>query len=246
MNYLALLEQLTARDRTRAGNKAMMLGKLMREGFRVPPGFVVFANAILSPEFQKEILHAFKNLGASKVAVRSSAVDEDSSGASWAGQLATYLNTSRSKLLNNIEACRASVHAPRARAYAKNKKPGPPAVIVQTMIKSEVSGVAFSAHPVTKDKSRIIIEAGRGLGDRLVGGEYTPDSWVISKKTGKILEFQKGSQPSQKPSLLPRQVFEIAQGVARLEKILHYAVDVEWAIARGKLYHLQARPITTL
>ena len=105
----------------------------------------------------------FKGLDAKYVAVRSSATVEDSASAAWAGQLESYLNTTEENLLDNIKKCWASLFTPRAIFYRfeqnLHKQKISVAVVVQKMVESEKSGIAFSVHPVTQDRNQLIIEA---------------------------------------------------------------------------------------
>ena len=149
-------------------------------------------NAEVPSEILKEINGAFSELHASSVAVRSSATAEDSSTAAWAGQLETYLNTNKENLQENIKKCWASLFTPRAIFYRFEKnfhhQDISVAVVVQKMVASDVSGIAFSVHPVTQDKNALIIEAGWGLGEAIVSGQITPDSYVMEKKQLKIVD----------------------------------------------------------
>ncbi|MBY0538815.1 hypothetical protein K2P56_00075 [Patescibacteria group bacterium] len=223
------------------------------------------------PEDTKsEILSAFKELGADFVAVRSSATAEDSASAAWAGQLDTFLNTTESTLLANLRKCWASLFTPRAIFYRFEKglhlEKVSVAVVVQKMIQSEVAGIAFSVHPVTEDRDQIIIEAGWGLGEAVVSGEITPDSYVVTKKARKIIDvniseqergiFKKSdggsgwmdisSEKIKKQKLSEEQILALTEEVVRIEKHYDFPVDVEWALEGGKFYITQSRPITTL
>src|SRR3989344_5126921 len=130
-------------------------------------------------DIQSVILNSFQELGAKFVAVRSSATAEDSKTASWAGELETYLYVTRANLVNTVKICWSSLFTPRAIFYRHEKKllktKVSVAVVVQKMINSEVSGIAFTVHPVTKDYNQMIIEAGFGLGEAIVSGSITPD-----------------------------------------------------------------------
>ena len=142
--------------------------------------------AAMPEDIAGEITEGFEKLGAQYVAVRSSATAEDSSSAAWAGQLDTFLNTTRADLLKNVQRCWASLFTPRAIFYRFEKGMHGThisvAVVIQTMIQSEVSGIAFSVHPVTEDRNQLIIEAGFGLGEAIVSGQVTPDSYVVEKQ----------------------------------------------------------------
>ncbi len=127
------------------------------------------------------------------VAVRSSATAEDSSVASWAGELETYLNTTRENVLERVKKCWSSLFTPRAIFYRHEKNLANThvsvAVVIQKMVQSEISGIAFTVHPVTEDYDQMIIEAGLGLGEAIVSGQVTPDSYVVSKKEMSILDI---------------------------------------------------------
>src|SRR3989344_5067135 len=148
-----------------------------------------------------EIKQEFKKLKAKYVAVRSSATAEDSSVASWAGELETYLNTIEKTLLQNVKYCWSSLFTPRAIFYRYEKKLSDQkfsvAVVIQKMVESEISGIAFTVHPVTKDKNQMIIEAGFGLGEAVVSGSITPDSYIIDKRDLAIMDINIAEQQKQ-------------------------------------------------
>lgn len=234
----------------------------------------IIRSLILREEFPedlgKEVLQAFDRLGARYVAVRSSATAEDTKIDSWAGELETYLNTAKGNLLENVKRCWASLYTPRAIFYRFGRKldhkPILVAVVIQKMIQSEVSGVCFTVHPVTKDKNQMLIEACWGLGESLVAGLCTPDSYVIAKKSFVILDIKRNPQgkmvvlggertqtlpipksKQEKQKLLESQVGELAQLCNKIEDHYKHPQDIEWAIDKsGKIWILQSRPITTL
>lgn len=148
--------------------------------------------AKMPEDIGEEIVADFSRLDAEHVAVRSSATAEDSDSAAWAGQLDTYLNTTRETLLANVQRCWASLFTSRAIFYRFEKDLHTTkisvAVVVQKMIQSEVSGIAFSVHPVTEDRNQLIIEAGFGLGEAIVSGQITPDSYVVEKSPRRIID----------------------------------------------------------
>ncbi|MFA6184086.1 MAG: PEP/pyruvate-binding domain-containing protein [Parcubacteria group bacterium] len=145
-------------------------------------------------EIEKEVEKEFKKLDAEFVAVRSSATAEDGAEAAWAGQLNSYLNTTEKDLLKNVQKCWASLFTSRAIFYRfekeLHKQKISVAVVVQKMIQSEKSGIAFSVHPVTQDYNQLIIEAGFGLGEAIVSGSVTPDSYVVDKTGIKNYELR--------------------------------------------------------
>lgn len=251
------------------GGKAASLAKMIQFGATVPPGFVLSADSgKLATELKNELLSHFDSLGAKFVAVRSSALGEDGSKASWAGQLETVLNVTRETLIEAVWICKNSLNSTRAKAYQESSKIslGKVGVIVQTMIQSEVSGVAFSVHPVTHATDQIVIEAVYGLGEALVSGAVTPDTYVTNKDTGDIIEKHLGTQAKQlikdnlgknvwqtvgmktagQQKLQADQIKAISEITVQLEQFFGYSVDIEWAFADTQLYVLQCRPITTL
>jgi pyruvate, water dikinase len=145
----------------------------------------MIADTKFPKDIGEEIRKEFENLGAKAVAVRSSATAEDSSVASWAGELESYLNINEKGLLEAVKKCWSSLFTPRAIFYRYEKNLHDQyvsvAVVVQKMIQSDVSGITFTAHPVTNDRNQIVIEAGYGLGEAIVGGKITPDTYIINK-----------------------------------------------------------------
>jgi len=200
----------------------------------------------VSEELEKEILDAFGKLNVKYVAVRSSATAEDSRIASWAGELETYLNTNKETLIENVKKCWASLFTTRALIYRIKKglldKKISVAVVIQKMVNSEIAGVCFTSHPVTK-KDQIIIEACSGLGDALVSGRVTPDSYVVEKYSLKILDI-KVNPPNEKQKLSERQIREIANLCINIEDHYKEPQDIEWAFEKDKFYIVQTRPIT--
>ena len=217
----------------------------------------------------KEVLDAFKKLKAKYVAVRSSATAEDSKIDSWAGELETYLNTTRENLLENVKKCWASLFTPRAIFYRFQKKlihkPVSVAVVIQKMVQSDVSGVCFTVHPVTKDKNQMVIEACWGLGEILVSGRVTPDSYVIEKDNLGILDINKSQQEKMiiragkgnkiinvptrkrnKQKLSVKEIKELVKLCLKIENHFKNPRDIEWALEKNKLFILQTRPVTTL
>lgn len=225
-----------------------------------------------------EILAAFDELGADHVAVRSSATAEDSEIASWAGELDTFLNTTRDNVVERVKHCWSSLFTPRAIFYRYEKNLHDQyvsvAVVVQKMIQSEISGITFTVHPVTEDPDQMIIEAGHGLGEAIVSGQVTPDSYVISKSEMRIIDIHVGHQTKKlikkdldhqqlakeeeqnawielhdagkQQTLTGRQIIQVAEQCKIIEEHYGFPCDIEWALADGELFITQSRPITTL
>lgn len=226
-------------------------------------------NKIMTKSMQREILKEFRKLKVKYVAVRSSATAEDSKIDSWAGELETYLNTTEKMILKNVKKCWASLYTPRALFYRierkMRRKSVSVAVVIQKMIQSEVSGICFTVHPITKDRNQMIIEAGYGLGEAIVGGMITPDAYVVEKDSLTILDININEQEKMikwvknknqtiavpkakqaKQKFKNSDIIKLSKIVRNIEK--HYKIpqDIEWAFAKGKIYITQSRPITTL
>lgn len=230
----------------------------------------IISKAHVPKNVDHEIYSAFDSLGAEFVAVRSSATAEDASTASWAGELETYLNIQRDGLVSAVKKCWSSLFTPRAIFYRFEKGMAhldiSVAVVVQKMVQSEVSGVAFTVHPVTKDANQMVIEAGWGLGEAVVGGLITPDNYVVDKseelildvtvnaqeymiakdKTGKTHEVPVPEEKREKQKLDGRTIMALATLFAKIEKHYGKPQDIEWAWEQGQTYVVQTRPITTL
>ncbi len=222
------------------------------------------------PWYIKEsILENYKKLNAKFVAVRSSATAEDSASTARAGQLESYLNVTEKTLLNDIKKCWASLFTPRAIFYRfenrLTKDSISVAVVIQKMVDSEKSGIAFSVHPVTEDRNQIIIEAWFGLGEAIVSGEITPDSYIIDKRKYNILEINVNEQSKalyKKPwggnerkklkekgktqVLNSKEIIELSEIIVKIERHYGFPCDIERAKEWNNFYIVQSRPITTL
>ena len=209
MRFIKHFSEIDEGDLPHVGGKGLNLGKLTRAGFLVPPGFCITTDAYrfsvenlseqtersvkdvtLAPETIESILKARKELRTDTVAVRSSATAEDLESASFAGQQDTFLNVQSDELLDALKACWASLWSERAIAYRRTQ--GIPdeglamAVVIQEMCKADVSGVLFTVSPFNENVS--IVESNWGLGESVVSGDITPDSFQISRETGEVLE----------------------------------------------------------
>lgn len=218
----------------------------------------------------QEIIQSFGALKSPYVAVRSSATAEDGASASWAGELESYLNTRPEELIKNIRLCWMSLFTERAIFYRFEKGFQATnisvAVVVQKMLNSDVSGVAFSVHPVSKDTNQLVIEAGYGLGEAVVSGSITPDNYVVAKDDLRIVDTYIAQQEQQlvrtpgggneweeipaddqeQQKLSEEQILELAGLVMAIEKHYGFPCDIEWAMESSRLFILQSRPITTL
>lgn len=267
------------------GGKGASLGRLASTG-KVPPGFNLSVNAFqrwmtaggadIPGDLASDIRNAYARLEEISdtpnlpVAVRSSAIDEDGSGESFAGQYDTFLNVIGADSVSEaVVRCWRSLGNHRAMEYrnsrAKDTSPAPMAVVVQQLIFADVSAVAFSANPITGDKSEVVINANYGLGEAVVGGSATPDTFVVSKdnfsqqtliigsKEVMTVRTPHGTEEKkvprimrEMPALTSEQAAEIAEMACRLENTNGWPVDLECAFQGPNLYLLQCRPITTL
>lgn len=202
------------------------------------------------------------------VAVRSSATAEDLPTASFAGQQDTYLNVKgEAYLLKKVKECYASLFTQRAIYYRHEQKFDHSkvglAVVVQRMVESEKSGVAFSIDPVTNDKNKIVVEAIFGLGEYIVQGKVTPDHYEVDKRSLVITKKEIGKQDvkfvkaniankevklgksGSLVKLSDQEILKVALLVRDIEKHYYFPQDIEWAIQNNCVYITQSRPITT-
>jgi len=203
------------------------------------------------------------------VAVRSSATAEDLPEASFAGQQETFLNIRGSEnVLKYVQECWASLFEARAIFYREQNNFDHAkvsiAVVVQEMVNAEKAGVMFTAHPSTGEDI-LLIEASWGLGEAVVSGAVTPDTYSVDKATGKLLKFKVGEKNvmfkrengetvkvpvpedmREKRVLSDEEIAKLAELGRKIHEHYKFPQDTEWAIEEGKVYMLQSRPITTL
>lgn len=228
-----------------AGGKAEGLARLMAMGLAVPPGFAVF-NAS-EDQLPDDLQQRYQAMGSPVVAVRSSAIGEDSADASFAGQYETLLNVQGTQALEHaIRQCVSSAHSLHASAY-KDEKSGltstPMVVVVQQQVDALCAGVLFTADPVSNRRDHLVIDAVEGLGESLVSGEATPDHYLF-QHDGLCLRQE---LVNSSPILSPTMCQELINGALAASKKMGYPLDMEWAFDKnGQLFWLQARPITTL
>jgi rifampicin phosphotransferase len=230
----------------------------------------LFEDLPLPDELAEEVLAAYRTLGAPPVAVRSSATTEDLPGASFAGQQATSLNVrGEDELLSAVRRCWASLWSARAIAYRERQgfrhDQAAVAVVIQRLVSAEVSGILFTANPTTGARDEIIINAALGLGEAVVGGLTTPDSFTLDRTTLAVRERQTGRQEvetvlaehgtTERPlgpekadglTLDEAQLVRLTEMGLNIEHHFGASQDVEWAYADGRFWVLQARPITNL
>lgn len=228
-----------------------------------------FTKESMPADLESAIQSAYRDLNGGAVAVRSSATAEDLPEMSFAGQQDTFLNViGEEDVLEAVVKCWSSLWTGRAIGYRQRngiEQAGLGlAVVVQEMVPSQVSGVAFTANPLSGLRTETVIDATLGLGEALVSGKVEPDHYVVDMRTRHIAHKQLGSKtlviegqpgggtierirPMEGVQALPdEQILDLAEMCQRVEAVYGTPQDIEWAWAGGKLYVLQARPITSL
>jgi pyruvate,water dikinase len=234
------------------GGKATQLNLATQHKLPVPKGFVIsnsLLNQFVSGEIslEKELYQALNQLG--PIAVRSSAVGEDSQNKSYAGQYISILNISSIQEIEKaIVAVQESAFSKRVKVY--NERFGiagipKMAVLLQKMVSAKVSGILFTQDPVAKADERII-EAGWGLGESIASGLIIPDFFRLSR-AGQILEQRAGNKTgpfANKLCLNEIELQKLHQLATACENVFGRELDIEWAFDDQELYLLQCRPIT--
>ncbi|MDD5133059.1 MAG: phosphoenolpyruvate synthase [Candidatus Nanoarchaeia archaeon] len=229
-------------------------------------------NAVNSSALSKSALNIIKaGREIPFVAVRSSATAEDLPEASFAGQQETYLNIKgKDNLIRAVQRCWASLFTARAIYYrTKNNFPHEKvliAVVIQKMVDSDSAGVIFTINPTTNNQNEIVIEGAFGLGESVVGGQVTPDHYVVNKDTLQIKEkkinlqmwaykrdeflrrtVQKELTPlkGKEQKVSDDLIVKLADLARRIERHYQKPQDIEFAIENNKPYIVQARAVTT-
>ena len=263
--YIRNLRHVSRRDVRLAGGKAATLGELIQADFPVPDGFVLTTAAFerflsrnsfaadsspqsvemghMPDDVAGALRKAVADLGNVPLVVRSSGVAEDLPVASFAGQYMTVLDVHGFDAVTHAtKKCWASAFSEHVVAYqAAHGQHGVAAmaILVQRLVRADAAGVAFTADPVSGDRAVTMVSAVRGLGERLVSGQASPDEWTV--RDG---EAVRKSAPEQ--AIGETQVLEIARLARALERHFGTPQDIEWAISGDALFLLQSRPITTL
>jgi len=249
-----------------AGRKGHNLSRMWQAGLPVPPGFCITCDEIHTLS-SSELNRVLVELGATHFAVRSSAIQEDTTGASFAGMLLSRLNISADGVFSAIQEIRDSILAPAARNYSQRLNvQAPPriAAIVQTFLPAEASGVLFMRDPGTA-AGHFVVEGCWGLGPGVVEGLVRPDRWIVSAE-GVVISSQIADKdiavvpgphegtaqipvdPScrRRPSLSVESLHQLSQMAAECERLFGSPQDIEWAVRDGRVWLLQSRPITSL
>ncbi|MGC8993315.1 MAG: phosphoenolpyruvate synthase [Candidatus Aenigmatarchaeota archaeon] len=241
-------------------------------------------NAEIPEEIKNEIIKAYEELSKEYgkeeeyVAVRSSATAEDVPEASFAGQQLTLLNVKgKENVVSAVKKCWASLFTPRATFYRHQKRFKHEKVYIAVPVQKQLgvlskeeylqgkykAGIGFTIHPVSGEKNKIVIEASYGQGEAVVSGEVNPDTYVLDKESGKILEFHIGTKEKmkitkeegleeievpeemrKKACLTEDEINQLWQLAKKLEEHYNFPQDFEWASENGKIYLVQSRPVT--
>src|SRR6266568_4863939 len=257
------LGEAASQDATTVGGKTANLGRLATS-FRVPPGFCLDVSAFdqlrhaldgdaaARARLRELVAASYADLARRvgqrepRVAVRSSAIGEDSGDSSFAGQHETILDVGGvDAIVDALLECWRSVSSDRAAAYRKQRNiAGAPriAVLVQLMVPADASAIAFSADPVSGARDVVVVNAARGLGDAIASGTITPDSYTVRKRDLAIT-----SRFCANGAAVPdADIAAIARLAIQLETVMGGPVDIECALRDGELHLLQCRAITTL
>ncbi|MGH2893906.1 MAG: PEP/pyruvate-binding domain-containing protein [Solirubrobacteraceae bacterium] len=266
------LDELRAGDADRFGGKSASLGELLQAEIPVPAGFAISTSAgdELTDALRDEIAARYATLGDQvPVAVRSSALGEDSAEATFAGQQDTYLWVRGiDDVCEAVTKCWASLYSAEAVSYRERFGVENPAmgVTIQLMVDAAVSGVMFTCNPVSGDHSMVAVNASWGLGLAVVGGEVTPDDHLVSKVTGEVVkrtindkavEYVPAAQGTERvdvpedrrraPCLDDDNLASLVSVAKRIEKHFGAPQDIEWALDQsGELFVVQSRPVTGL
>jgi pyruvate,water dikinase len=232
----------------------------------------LFANAPMPHDIADAIAAAYLKLAATcpAVAVRSSATAEDLPDLSFAGQQETYLNIEGIAAVQDaVKRCWASLWTPRAIGYRAQHNIDHSAValavVVQMLVCADAAGVMFTANPVNGRRDQVVINAAWGLGEAIVGGAVTPDTFIVDKTTERVIEREisdkhvmtvrvdHGTEERHVPEhlrratvLSDRQAIELARFGTQIEKLYRMPMDMEWTLAQDQFAMVQARPITAL
>lgn len=231
-----------------------------------------FAAAAMPADLAATIRAAYDAFGSGDlpVAVRSSATAEDLPELSFAGQQDSYLNVcGADQVLDAVKRCWASLWTARAIGYrARHAIPSDEvslAVVVQALVPAVAAGILFTANPVSGARDQIMINAAWGLGEAIVGGLVTPDTIVVDKTDGRIVQQMIAAKAAMtvrtaqgtreapvpadrrtEPTLTPEQIAELRALGQQIEQLYDQPMDIEWASDGATIAIVQARPITAL
>ena len=223
----------------------------------------LFRSGAMLPSIESAIREAYGELGSAKVAVRSSATAEDLAEASFAGQQETYLDVAGAdEVIASLRSCWASLYSPRALQYRRAKGIShlsvEIAVVVQQMVPAEAAGVLFTVDPVQQRSDWMMVSAAPGLGEAIVSGRRRGDTYRIRREPhqgrsagspaprGALTIIDRDLESPGRSALSDAELLELGRLGLSLEAHFGCPQDVEFAVASGRIFLLQSRPITTL
>jgi rifampicin phosphotransferase len=247
------LDAVTAQNRARAGGKAFNCARLKQAGFPVPDGVIILSTASDAdvaavadhPWFAAQPADAF-------FAVRSSGIDEDGEGESFAGIHETFLNVPRSELAGAVLRCRQSAFTLQALEYRRAKGMAVDdieiGVLIQRMAHPIVAGVAFTINPITGAQDEIVVNASWGLGEALVSGRVDPDEFVVRKSDARVRWSRIGEKGggAAGASLTATELGELTKMAVAIEREYGGPQDIEWCHDGARFSIVQSRPVTAV
>ena len=248
MNHVLEFKQLDQHLLPYVGGKGAALAKLFQMGYPVPSGFIICSTAfekdLLKPEVTFVIKEHLKRLRKNNhdvsFAIRSSALSEDSELASFAGEFETVLGVKEDDaVFDAITKVYESRKSARVEAYTLAKgivSDHSMAIVIQVMSDADISGVIFTADPITGNRTHMIGNFIVGMGEQLVAGEATPFQF-------KYLKEKKLYEGCQESIRVAKKIVKLA---IKIEKVMGSPQDIEWCIGNNNIWILQSRPITTL
>lgn len=279
VSYIQPFSATVATEVEQAGGKGAMLARLFQADLPVPAGWIITSRALTAclehhrmsassaPEearhmvssmplpawLHEDLQRLLQSLTASPAgwAVRSSAVAEDSTTASFAGVYESFLDIRADNLGTAIQACWASWWSERALAYRQRLEAGQGAwpqmaVVLQPMVAARCAGVAFTVEPLSGDSTRLVINAAPGVGVAVVSGVVQPEQYVVAKGLQPQVTETRLLRPEQPPLLPTEVILALARLLQKIETFCAQPQDVEWAWDGDRCWILQSRPITTL
>ena len=233
--------------RVMSGGKGSVLARLFQDGYPVPDGFIIAANAFdtagIKSLHRQEAVERFTRMiegGTESVAVRSSALAEDSASASFAGEFASVLSVSSvTEFEQAIQSVFDSASSDRVKRYSQNVGVATEhriAIVVQAMVAADFAGVLFTVEPVSQDHNVLAGNFVEGLGEQLVSGNVPAYTFQVDRHTGAY---------NGAPHLAP-YADKLTKVALEIEADLGEPQDIEWATSGGAVFILQSRPITTL
>ncbi|MDK1311612.1 PEP/pyruvate-binding domain-containing protein [Pseudoalteromonas ardens] len=225
-------------------------------------------SADIPEQLRTAIASAYQGLGDNaQIAVRSSALDEDGQSQSFAGQYETYLHVQgNDSVMEKVRACWASLWAERAAGYRNSSAADTAiAVVLQTMVDADAAGVMFTQDPLSGDTNKVVIDSCWGLGEGVVSGQVSTDSFILDKNSGELLQQEIRVKPQycqrnaqgqvtllntpqaqqQSASLNEAQLAQLLTLAKQAQALYQTELDIEWALKDDKIWLLQARPVTT-